>query len=233
MELSRELIYPEKRCKVVGGVISKGYRFSESLTDASVTASLDYNPNYDLKYKKAAAVVIKKEENLEQAKKRKKEKMRMLLPELITSEKFNLSVLTADTTTTVFVGPGAYAVNYRAIETTRNVGLSKASRFEPLKKDDALGLNVCYDQIEKNAKGAVMRPPTLINSKLIRKKKDEIEQEQTRAQRELALLKERERKNNEEVKQVVQVREKTEKERLIELFRLVDKINHSLIIWRL
>lgn len=223
MELSRELIFPEKRYKVQGGAFPKEDRFMESKAGSSVTASLDYSPNYDVKYKRTAGVIIKKDENAEMIKKKKKEKLRMMLPELTTSEKLNISLLTAASETSN-LGPGSYSVNYNAVEIVKNVGLSKASRFETSKKDESLGLNLCYEQVEPKLKGAFLKPPTIMNSKLMRKRLKEKEQEESRARFELNYLQEKEKKEKQPPKQAVQVREKTEKERLMDLFRLVKSV---------
>lgn len=224
MEFTSEIASAEIKNRVVGGAMPRGERFSESSTEGSVTASLDYTPNYDIKYKRAGAVVIKREENREELKKKKKERLKMLLPELTTSEKMNLSVMTADTMTNI--GPGAYAPNYGAVEITRNVGLSKASRFDQIKKEQTdLGLNVNYEQVEKKAGRTLIKAPVLANSKLIRKRQAMEEQERLRAARGLAIMLEKEQKNHELPRQAVQIREKTEKERVLELFRLVANNN--------
>lgn len=224
-DISRELIYPDLKQKVLGGAFPKDKRFIESFSDASITSDLSYNPNFDLKYRKAPAAVIKRDENKEALRKKRKEKYRMLLPELITSEKLNLSVLTADTSAAV-PGPGAYTVAYSGIEVTRNIGLSKASRFELHKKDNCLPLDVKYTQVEVNTKGVRIRPPTAIDEKLLKKRQYETEAEEKRARAELEALKEREKLERERVLKEARVeRPKTEKERLMELFRLVSFFN--------
>jgi hypothetical protein len=217
--VSSELIFPEIKTKIIGGAFPKDNRFYEPCTDTSITASLDYNPNYDIKYKKTSAAVIKRDENLEQLKKKKKDRLMMLLPELTTSEKVNLSIMTADTDTNI--GPGAYSVNYGAVEIVTNVGLSKASRFEASKKEDTLGLQINYDHVEKKAGRAIMKPPVLLNSKLMKKRQLQDDQARVQAHRELALMREKDQRAKDRPRQMVQVRDKTEKERILELFRLV------------
>lgn len=154
-------------------------------------------------------------------KKKKKDRLKMMLPELTTSEKLNLSVMTADTEAAV-PGPGAYSVTYTGVEIVKNVGLSKASRFEASKRDESHVLNVKYTQVEPQIKGVRIRPSTAIDEKLERKKILEAEQEEARARAELKALKEKELREKYKIeKEVKKERVKTEKERLIELFRLV------------
>ena len=154
-------------------------------------------------------------------KKKKKDRLKMMFPELTTSEKLNLSVMTADTEAAV-PGPGAYSVTYTGVEIVKNVGLSKASRFEASKRDESHVLNVKYTQVEPQIKGVKIRRSTAIDEKLERKKILEAEQEEARARAELKALKEKELREKYKIeKEVKKERVKTEKERLIELFRLV------------
>lgn len=202
----------------MGGVFPKDKRFAESLSE---TSDLDYNPNFNCKYKKAPGTIIKREETREALKQRRKDKLRMMLPELTTSEKVNFSILTADTEAAV-PGPGAYTVTYSGIEVTRHVGLSKASRFESQKKDDSMSLEIRYNQVEVNTKGVKILPPVAIGDKLIRKRQLEAAAEENRARAELEALKDKEKREKDRILKEVKVeRQKTEKERLMELFRLV------------
>lgn len=221
-DISRELVYPDVKQKVLGGAFPKDKRFLSESSGHSLTSDLDYQPNYDTKYRKAPCAVIKKDENREELRKKRKARFQSLLPSLITSEKVNFSVLTADTECAV-PGPGSYNPQFAGVEITRNVGLSKASRFEASKKDDSGPLAVVYTQVEANKTGPRLRPPAMATSKLVKKRIAEKQAEETRAQAEIAAMKEKElREKNKIAREAKIERPKTEKERVLELFRLVE-----------
>ena len=227
MELSRGLLFPDTKTKVLGGIFPKDKRFTEPVTQDSITSDLDYNPNFDIKYRKAAAAVIKRDENREALRERRKAKRRLILPELTTSEKVNLSILTADTEAAV-PGPGAYSITFAGVEVVRHVGISKASRFESQKKDECSGLDVRYTLVDNKVKGVKIAKPAVVEGPLVKKRQEELENEERRAKRELEAMKEREQSEKERMAKEVWVeRVKTEKERLLELFRLVGWINDS------
>jgi len=226
-DLSREMLFPEKRIKITGGVIPVYRRFEDPKVRQSCSTDADYNPNYDYFHKKPTNIFIKKEENKEELLRKKRAKRSSLFPELTTSCKANLSMLTADTDTAV-LGPGTYQPKYTFIEISKNVAISKASRFEPLKKDDFTPLDIRYTQVTPDPKGPKIQQPSFMNDKLTKRKLEVKELEENRAKFEIEnaiktkVEKEEAEKRRKEQLEQLRNRKPTEKERAIELFRLVN-----------
>lgn len=208
-------------------MIPRDKRFEDSKARANCDPRADYSPNFDFVLKKPAAAVIKKEEVKEELKSKRLERRLRLFADLTISCKAEFSVLTADTVTAP--GPGAYEVRYKTVEVSRTVGLPKAIRFEKPAPDRKTPLEVNYRWVEAKAPGVSIQKQVGPNQKLDKIKKEEEVREFQRAQRiieeakrkreeELKLITERKRKAAEELEK----RQPTEKERLFELFRIVE-----------
>lgn len=207
-------------------MVGKERRFVDPKELLPYSEFTDYMPKYDCKYRKTPAAVIKKEDNLAEAKARKKKRYLMLLPELTTSEKVNLSVLTADTM--AGVGPGSYQPVYTMVEVSKTVAISKEDRFKSTKKDEFTPLVINYEQVEANPRAPRMQKPSAINEKLAKKQVDVATQEEVRARTEIELAKKRQTEAEanllykQQQAEALRKREPTERERLMQLFRLVD-----------
>ena len=229
MELSRELLYPEVKSKVVGGVIPQEKRFESS--QESYSSDLNYSPNYDFKYKKPTNIFIKKDVNREEARQKKKQRIMKMFPDLITSCKINLSMDTADTEAG-YLGPGAYDLNWTGIEPSKTLSIPKADRFQAFKKDDKSPLAINYNQIEGKIHGGKISLQNPINEKIKKRRQEEAALEEARAREEIERAKKKKqedldlivlKKRNppEDATAGMKQRELTEKERLFQIFRIV------------
>lgn len=74
-----------------------------------------------------------------------------------------------------FIGPGAYDVNYSAVEVRRGCGLPKSKRFaQPKPETIQVDVNPNYEAIKRRAPGVVLKKDIPRNDKL--KARDEVQE---------------------------------------------------------
>jgi len=169
-------------------LFGKSKRFEQPKTETN--REFDLNPNYSvvkkrepsatiktpIKYQLKAELAQKIVKNAKQASPQKGEHLNDESMETVRLENIergtcNMSDVFSDTTEVM--GPGAYNVDYRGVETRKSVGFTKSLRFKSDQKDEMTVLNPKYNQIHKAVPGVKIAAETEKNEKLLKKKTEE------------------------------------------------------------